>query len=128
MSSVLSALCILGMLFSHSGMSDSCDPMDCSPPGSSVHGISQARILEWAAISSSRGIFPTRGLNLCLLCVLHWPADSLPLSHLGRHISCVLWPIIRKTLRKLRLRECIEFPIVTHMKMYKGLKLIVTLS
>ena len=31
------------------------DPMDCSPPGSSVHGISQARILEWAAISSSRG-------------------------------------------------------------------------
>ena len=31
------------------------DPMDCSPPGSSVHGILQARILEWAAISSSRG-------------------------------------------------------------------------
>ena len=29
-----------------------CDPMDCSPPGSSVHGISQARILEWVAISS----------------------------------------------------------------------------
>ena len=32
-----------------------CHPMDCSPPGSSVHGISQARILEWAAISSPRG-------------------------------------------------------------------------
>ena len=31
------------------------DPMDCSPPGSSVHGILQARILEWAAISFSRG-------------------------------------------------------------------------
>ena len=30
-----------------------CDPMDCSPPGSSVHGISQARILEWVAISNS---------------------------------------------------------------------------
>ena len=29
--------------------------MDCSPPGSSVHGVSQARILEWVAISSSRG-------------------------------------------------------------------------
>ena len=28
-----------------------CDPMDCSPPGSSVHGIFQARILEWVAIS-----------------------------------------------------------------------------
>ena len=32
-----------------------CDPMDWSPPGSSVHGILQARILEWVAISSSRG-------------------------------------------------------------------------
>ena len=32
-----------------------CDPMDCSLPGSSVHGISQARIQEWVAISSSRG-------------------------------------------------------------------------
>ena len=30
-----------------------CDPMDCSPPGSSVHGILQARILEWVAISFS---------------------------------------------------------------------------
>ena len=30
-----------------------CDPMDCSPPGSSVHGISQTRILEWVAISFS---------------------------------------------------------------------------
>ena len=32
-----------------------CDPVDCSPPGSSTHGILQARILEWVAISSSRG-------------------------------------------------------------------------
>ena len=32
-----------------------CDPMDCSPPGSSVRGILQARILEWVAISFSRG-------------------------------------------------------------------------
>ena len=32
-----------------------CDPMDCSPPGSSVHGILQARILEWVARPSSRG-------------------------------------------------------------------------
>ena len=31
------------------------DPMECSPPGSSVHGISQARILEWVAVSFSRG-------------------------------------------------------------------------
>ena len=32
-----------------------CDPMDCSPPGSSVQGILQARILEWVAMPSSRG-------------------------------------------------------------------------
>jgi len=34
-----------------------------SPPGSSVHGILQARILEWVAISFSRGSFPTQGSN-----------------------------------------------------------------
>ena len=32
-----------------------CDPMDCTPPGSSVHGIHQARRLEWVAMPSSRG-------------------------------------------------------------------------
>ena len=37
-----------------------CNPMDCSLPGSSVHGISQARILEWVAISFSRGSSQTR--------------------------------------------------------------------
>ena len=36
-------------------LSNSCDPVDCSPPGSSVHGIFQAKILEWVAIFSSRG-------------------------------------------------------------------------
>ena len=34
-----------------------CNPMDCSPSGSPVHGIPQARILEWVAISFSRGFF-----------------------------------------------------------------------
>ena len=37
-----------------------CDPVDCSLPGSSVHGIFQARILEWVAISSSRGSYQPR--------------------------------------------------------------------
>ena len=32
-----------------------CDPMDCSPPPSSIHGIFQARVLEWVAIAFSRG-------------------------------------------------------------------------
>ena len=36
------------------------DPMDCSLSGFSVHGISQARILKWVAISSSKGSFQSR--------------------------------------------------------------------
>ena len=46
------------------------NPVDYRLPGSSVCGILQARILEWVAMSSSRGVFPTQGLNLCLLCPL----------------------------------------------------------
>ena len=58
-----------------------CDSIDCSPPGSYVHGIIPARIPEWVAISSSRGISPTQGSNLHLL---QWQADYLyHLSHLG---------------------------------------------
>ena len=44
-----------------------CDPVDCSPPASSVLGILQARILEWVANSLLQGIFLTQGLNLDLL-------------------------------------------------------------
>jgi hypothetical protein len=40
-----------------------CDPIDCNPPGSSVHGIRQARILEWVALSFSRGSSQPRKLN-----------------------------------------------------------------
>ena len=60
-----------------------CDPVDCSPPASSVHGILQARILEWAAISSSGGL-PTQGSKSCLLCLLLWQAVSLPLETSGK--------------------------------------------
>ena len=52
-----------------------CDPMDCSPLGSSVHGILQARILEWVAISSSRGSSQLRDPT-CVSCM----------SCIGRHI------------------------------------------
>ena len=55
-----------------------CDPMDCSMPGSSVHGILQARILEWFAMASSRGS-SNPGINLHLLHLLHWQVSSLPL-------------------------------------------------
>ena len=44
-----------------------CDATDCSPPSFSVHGILQARTLEWVAYSSSSGIFPTQESNEGLL-------------------------------------------------------------
>ena len=46
-----------------------CDPMDCSPPGSSAHGILQARILEWVAISFSReSSWPRNGTQVsCII-------------------------------------------------------------
>ena len=49
-----------------------CDPMDCGPPGSSVHGILQASILEWDSHALLQGIFPTQGSNPRLLWLLHW--------------------------------------------------------
>ena len=61
-----------------------CDPVDCSPPGSSLHGILQARVLEWVVASLLQGIFPTQGLNLSLL---HWLVDSLPSEPRGKPSS-----------------------------------------
>ena len=54
-----------------------CNSMDCSPPGSSVHGISQARILGWVAISISRDL-PKPGTESMSLAL---QVDSLPLRH-----------------------------------------------
>ena len=58
-----------------------CNSMDCSPPDSSVHGILQARILEWVPFPPS-GDLPHPGIKLHLLCLLHWQVDSLPLHYL----------------------------------------------
>ena len=48
-----------------------CNPTDCSPPGSSGHGISQARMLEWVAMPFSRGSFQSRDPTR-VSCLLHW--------------------------------------------------------
>ena len=58
------------------------DPVDCSPPGSPGNGILQARILEWAAMSSSRGSSRPRD-RTSVSCLLHWQAGSLPLEPCG---------------------------------------------
>ena len=64
---------------SESEVAQSCltlfDPVDCSPPGSSIHGISQARILEWAAVSFSEQV-AAKSLQSCpTLC---GPIDGSP--------------------------------------------------
>ena len=63
-----------------------CNLMDCSLPGSSVHGNLQARILEWVAPSLLQGIFPTRGSNPGLL---HCRRVLYRLSHWGNMHSIV---------------------------------------
>ena len=65
-----------------------CNPMDCSLPSSSVHGIFQAIVLEWIAISFSREIiFPTQGSNLGLP---HCRETLYRLSHQGNSLILIL--------------------------------------
>ena len=67
-----------------------CDPMDCSLPDSSVHGILQARILEWVAIPFSRGSSRSRGSNPSLSFFLQWQAD---LYH------CATWAALKNWIK-----------------------------
>ena len=60
-----------------------CEPMDCSPPSSSVHGIFHARILEWVAIPYPRGSSQP-GDQTCISRLLHWQEGSLPLAPPGK--------------------------------------------
>ena len=62
---------------------DSLLPLDCSQPGSSVHGILQARILEWVAISSSRGSSPPSD-RTCISCPPALAGGFLPLVPLQK--------------------------------------------
>ena len=61
-----------------------CNPMDCNPPGSSVHGIFQARILEWVAIPFFSGSSQTKDQTQ----VSSLQADSLPPEPPGKSLSC----------------------------------------
>ena len=65
-----------------------CNPMDCSPPGSSVHGISQARILEWVAMSFSRGSSPPRDKTHLLgrWIPYHWVTKEDTHTHTHKYI------------------------------------------
>ena len=64
-----------------------CDPMDCSPPGSSVHGVFQAWILEWVAVSFSRvSSLPRDRTRVSLIVGRHftiWATREAPYSRIG---------------------------------------------
>ena len=62
------------------------DPMGCSMPGFAVHGILQARILEYSLL---QGIFPTQGLNPWFLHLLHWKVSSLQPATPGKPIATI---------------------------------------
>ena len=78
-------------VFVHAKSLQSCwtlgDPMDCSPPDSSVHGILQARTLEQVAMLSSRGSSWLRNWTPVSVCLLHWQEGSLPLVPPGKTIQ-----------------------------------------
>ena len=83
------------------------DPMVCSLPGSSIHGIFQARVLEWGAIAWGcnfllQGIFATQGLNLHLFYLLLWQAGCL-----SPFLYTSLFPTARKPLIYLFVSICL---------------------
>ena len=84
------------------------DPTDCSPPGSSVRGSLQARLLEQASISSSRGSSQPRDQThvSCISCIGRW--IILPLCHLGSPTKCIG---AKKSdgFQRLRLRQMIKY-------------------
>ena len=87
--------------------------MDCSPPGSSVQRILWAGILEWDAMPSSRGIFPTQGWNPCLRHQQGFFTTSTTWEALGiKQIEAKLEFGIISLLEMLDLTEC-AFKFVT---------------
>ena len=74
-----------------------CKPMDLSPPDSSVHGILQAKWLEWVTMPSSRGSSPPR--DWTWVCLLHWPVGSLLLALPGKP------KITSRSLKKVRFHQ-----------------------
>ena len=81
-----------------------CDLMDCSPPGSSVHGILQARLLEWVALPSSRGSSQPRDW-IEVFCIAG--GSFYPLNHLGSLQGSIdkAYPLLRALGRNDELLE-----------------------
>ena len=70
-----------------------CDPMDCSLPGSSIHGIVLGQNTGVGYHFLLQRIFPVHGSNLCLLCLLYCRQILYPLSHQGSPPNFVWWSL-----------------------------------
>ena len=98
----------------HAQLLQSCptvyDPPNCNPPGSPVHGILPARVLECVVI------FLTQGSNPPLLSLLHCRQDSLLLSYRGNLITCYIWLIYSVSLLLLNIcfLKGLEQEMATH--------------
>ena len=77
-------VCMPVCMVSHFSCVRLCDPMNCGPPGSSVHGILLVRILEWIAVPSSKEISRLRDRTSISFVYLHWQVGSLPLAAPGK--------------------------------------------
>ena len=91
-----------------------CDPMGCNSPGSSVLRISQARILEWVAISSS-GDLPNSGMEPASLTLPALQVDSWPLAPSGKPFSCVYYT---HQTTYLRFSKCILHLLLENWKAF----------
>ena len=80
--------CGLSLLLSRFSCAWLCNPVDCSPPGSSVYGAFLGKNTGAGCHALLQGIFLMQGLNLHLLLLLHWQAGSLPLVPPGENAKC----------------------------------------
>ena len=100
-------------------MSD-CGPMDCSPPGSSVYGILQARIPEWVAISSSRGSSQLRDQThiSCVSCIGRWV-----LHHWDTSLVAQMWfTVTPRKILKNNISKPWACPFKWHRVMWNPLE------
>ena len=95
-----------------------CSPMDHRLPGSSVRGILQARILEWVAIPFSRRSSRPRD---CLLHLLNWQVESLPLSHLGIPFGCV-WTMYSCVLKIQPCSTSVSIILIDFSEYYTSIR------
>ena len=103
-------------------LSNSCNPKDCSPPGSFVHGLSQARIPEWVVISSSRGSsWPSNQTCMSyIFCIgkqilYHWATWEVP--HIN--ITCdIMYNICHNSWCQCDFMR----QIILYQFFYKGIK------